>query len=110
MYASEYAYAASPSAWETTLANYKGNDSNGVSIPTLNWLYKEVDDWLITRCSDTDDSVVCVSINSRFGSGGLGRGNSGGSGENFRPTFSLVSGVSYKSGDGSKSNPFKINE
>lgn len=58
MYASEYAYAASPSAWETTLVNYKGNDSNGVAIST----------------------------------------------------FSLVSAVSYKSGDGSKSNPFKINE
>ena len=49
MYASDYGFAASPSAWTTTLYNYDGNDAKGTSIKTINWMYMGYYDWTISR-------------------------------------------------------------
>ena len=61
MYASDYGFAASPSAWTTTLFKYNGNDANGTSIKTINWMYMGHYDWTISRISDTSNGCVyCV--------------------------------------------------
>ena len=61
MYASDYGFAASPSAWTTTLYNYDGNDAKGTSIKTINWMYMGYYDWTISRTSDDSDSALIVS-------------------------------------------------
>ena len=51
VYASDYGFAASPSAWTETLFNYDGNDANGTSIKTINWMYMGNYDWTISPYS-----------------------------------------------------------
>ena len=57
MYVSDYGFAASPSAWTTTLYNYDGNDAKGTSIKTINWMYMGYYDWMISRYSDYSDGA-----------------------------------------------------
>ncbi len=97
MYVSDYGYAASNNYWTTTLYNYiveaKNND----------WLYLGEDEWTITPLSSLSVGVFRLNgdglmgnINASFGSAA-------------RPVFYLNSNVSYVSGDGTQSNPFRIN-
>ena len=103
MYASDYGFAASPSAWTTTLYNYDGNDAKGTSIKTINWMYMGYYDWTISRYSDYsydafivnhDGYVDCYSVSNNYG---------------VRPSFNLSSSITYVSGNGSMSNPIRIN-
>ena len=48
MYASDYGFAASPSAWTKTLYNYDGDDANGTSIKTINWMYMGYNEWTMS--------------------------------------------------------------
>ena len=100
MYASDYGFAASPSAWTKILDNYNGNDVNGTSIKTINWMYMGYFEWTISR---TADYVLVVT---HFG----GVSNSTASGASgVRPSFNLSSSITYVSGNGSMSNPIRIN-
>lgn len=110
MYASDYGFAASPSAWTTALSSYDQQDSNGNLIKANNYLYLSRYEWLITRApnvfkfnfsyrirssgkvSDADDFKDFVT--SKLG---------------IRPSFYLLSSVIYKSGDGTQSSPIRIN-
>ena len=48
MYASDYGFAADPSAWTTTLANYS-ESVNESTISLLNWMYLGSSEWTISR-------------------------------------------------------------
>ena len=103
MYASDYGFAASPSAWTTTLYNYDGNDAKGTSIKTINWMYMGYYDWMISRNSDFS--------NVAFGVDGYGNVcyNNVGNDVGVRPSFNLSSSITYVSGSGSAVDPILIN-
>ncbi len=101
---SDYFYAASPSAW--TLVGYNRSDSTKtyISARTINWLYLGSDEWTISRRSDYAGRVVYVGS-----SGGLYDKNVNEGSYAVRSTFSLLSSVTYASGDGTLNSPIRIN-
>ena len=103
MYVSDYGYAASPSAWTTTLNNYDGSDTNETEIVTINWMYMGASEWSISRSADISDCAFIVNK--------LGHVNGGSVSNDFvvRPSFNLESSVAYKSGTGTMSDPILIN-
>ena len=103
MYASDYGFAASPSAWTTTLYNYDGNDAKGTSIKTINWMYMGYYDWTISRSSDVSGGAFIV------GGGGIVLGDDVSRGDGVRPSFNLSSSITYVSGSGSAVDPILIN-
>ena len=103
MYVSDYGFAASPSAWTTTLYNYDGNDAKGTSIKTINWMYMGYYDWMISRNSDNSNYAFLVYRGGTVGYYGV-------SGDNgVRPSFNLLSSITYVSGSGSAVDPILIN-
>ena len=104
MYASDYGFAASPSAWTKTLYNYGGSDANGTSIRTINWMYMGASEWTISRVSDNSEGVFIV-----IGSGIVTMDFNNSYGNGVRPSFSLESSVTYVSGTGTMSDPILIN-
>ena len=103
MYVSDYGFAASPSAWTKTLHSYIGNDANGTSIKTINWMYMGVLDWTISLNSDDLYNAFDV-LSGGYVDADFVSGNSG-----VRPSFNLLSSVKYVSGSGSMSDPIRIN-
>ena len=103
MYVSDYGFAASPSAWTTTLYNYDGNDAKGTSIKTINWMYMGYYDWMISRNSDDSYYAFIVTRvgNVHFYYVGHYSG--------VRPSFNLLSSITYVSGSGSAVDPILIN-
>ena len=99
MYVSDYGYAASPENWNTTLKDYD-NDMNRNN----NWMYMGLSEWTISPRTDQTYSVFYVNQ-----SGDVNYGNGVGSFRYaIRPTFYLNSDVWYLTGDGTKSNPYRI--
>ena len=103
MYVSDYGFAASPSAWTTTLYNYDGNDAKGTSIKTINWMYMGYYDWMISRTSDISLYAFLVYNDGRV-DGNLVSNYAG-----VRPSFNLLSSITYVSGSGSAVDPILIN-
>ena len=103
MYVSDYGFAASPSAWTTTLYNYDGNDAKGTSIKTINWMYMGYYDWMISRTSDFSDYAFIVYSGGYVGNDDVSY-RSG-----VRPSFNLLSSITYVSGSGSAVDPILIN-
>ena len=103
MYASDYGFAASPSAWTTTLYNYDGNDAKGTSIKTINWMYMGYYDWTISR-----DSAYSYNAFLVLDVGYVHR-NSVSYNIGVRPSFNLSSSITYVSGSGSAVDPILIN-
>ena len=103
MYVSDYGFAASPSAWTTTLYNYDGNDAKGTSIKTINWMYMGYYDWMVSRYSD-DSHNACIVNNDGYVGNYNVRGSYG-----VRPSFNLLSSITYVSGSGSAVDPILIN-
>ena len=103
MYVSDYGFAASPSAWTTTLYNYDGNDAKGTSIKTINWMYMGYYDWMISRNSDDSYYAFIVTRvgNVHFYDVSHYSG--------VRPSFNLLSSITYVSGSGSAVDPILIN-
>ena len=100
MYASDYGFAADPSAWTTTLYNY--GSVNGSTMRSLNWMYMGIYEWTISR--DADASHDAFDVNS---DGGMyvdplyyNRG--------VRPSFYLESSVVYAGGSGTKDSPITL--
>ena len=97
MYANDYGFAASPTYWSTDLGEYD-------TVTSYNWLYLGDYEWLITP--STHYSNVALVI---YGAGDVvdiyGVGNEDTA---TRPAFYLNSNVTYSSGDGTQSNPFRI--
>ena len=96
MYVSDYAFAASPSAWTKRLDLYSANTSN-------NWLYLGSKEWTITRNGIGSSSVFSVDKTGDI------IGSSSSDSFDVRPSFNLNSVITYVSGSGSATNPIRIN-
>ena len=100
MYASDYYYGASPSAWTKMGYNYKTNTN-------VNWIYSGETEWLISPISDYNDSALSIYDD----------GNVSYSTDyykvytllKYRPSFYLNSDITYIGGTGTQSDPFIIN-
>ena len=102
VYASDYGFAASPSAWTKTLVNYGGDDVNGTSIKTINWMYMGNSDWTISPRSSNYFNVFSLS--------NLGNVNyvSAHNGYGSRPVVYLKASVLYAGGSGTKDSPITL--
>ncbi len=100
MYASDYGFAAAPSAWTTNLTSY--GDAN---IKSVNWMYMGLDEWTISHNVDNNNyDVFCVNH-----IGGICSYSPNIYNVAVRPVFSLTSSVNYASGSGSATDPIVIN-
>ena len=97
MYVSDYGYEASPENWNTTLYNY-ANDTNRNN----NWMYLGTDEWTISRNSSVASNVFGVSNSGFVSYSNVTNTNA------VRPSFYLTSDTGFVSGDGTQTNPFKI--
>ena len=102
MYASDYGFAASPSAWTTTLYKYGGNDVNGTSIKTINWMYMGHNEWTMAPHSSISFSVFTLGS-----SGNLANPNAN-NGFGSRPVLYLKASVLYAGGSGTKDSPITL--
>ena len=98
MYASDYGFAAAPSAWTANLNTY-----NGEAIKNVNWMYMGLVEWTISRIAYDAYNVFYVTntgyvyyLNARSAYG-------------VRPVFNLSSSVNYVSGSGTAADPIRIN-
>ena len=96
MYVSDYGFAADQSGWTTKLSSYNSNTSK-------NRLYLGHDEYTISRDSNTTGSAFIVY------SGYVLSYLVNNATKGVRPTFNLNSSVTYVSGDGTQSNPIRIN-
>ena len=99
MYASDYGFAAAPSAWTTNLCDY-----NGAAIKSANWMYLGANEWTISRNAGYSNFAFIVN-GTGYVAGGGNVTNAGG----VRPVFSLSSFVNYASGSGSATDPILVN-
>ena len=102
MYVTDYYYGASPSAW--TLVGYDSDATKDYrAAKTINWLYLGSNEWTISRTSDITPyafGMFSTGLVSNYGvtlSFGV------------RPSFNLLSSVTYASGSGTSSDPIRIN-
>ena len=98
MYASDYGFAASPSAWATRLDKY-----DGTSIKSTNWMFLGAIEWTISR-NAYDGSRVFYVIYT-----GYVYYDKAIYAYAVRPVFSLTSSVNYASGSGSATDPIVVN-
>ena len=100
MYASDYGFAAAPSAWTSNLHDY--SYPNGEAIKNVNWMYMGLDEWTISRNADYSDNAFYVRENGYVFIIGMI--------DNFgvRPSFNLESAITYVSGSGSAVDPILI--
>ena len=98
VYASDYGFAAEPSAWTKKLYNY-----NSSSITIVNWMYMGLNEWTISRDASSSDIAFSL-IYSGYLFGQYVYNYRG-----VRPSFNLLSSVTYVSGSGTSSDPIRIN-
>ena len=98
MYASDYGFAAEPSAWTANLNTY-----NGEAIKNVNWMYMGLYEWTISRNADYAYYVFYV-----YSPGNVSYGSAN-TAFALRPVFYLSSSVNYASGSGSATDPISIN-
>ena len=98
MYASDYGFAAAPSAWTANLSSY-----NGEAIKNVNWMCMGLVEWTISRLADNAYYVFSVNytglVNNNYANYALA----------LRPVFYLSSSVNYVSGSGTAADPIRIN-
>ena len=98
MYASDYGFAADPSAWTLTMNSYN------ISTARKNWMCMGLYEWTISRTADYSNFAFSVYEN-----GLLGRNRVYDDSVGVRPSFNLLSSITYVSGDGTYNNPIRIN-
>ena len=103
VYASDYGFAASPSAWNTTLLDYSGNDANGTSITTINWMYMGFDECIMTPFSSDSSFVFSLYPDGQVSSDIAASSQSG-----SRPVLYLKASVAYAGGSGTKDSPITL--
>lgn len=97
IYVSDFGFAASPSAWTTTMDSYRNfNDVNWLSL---------IDSWTITHNLSNDTEVFSVSNGILYYTGNVAVT---GQKRYVYPVFYLLSSVAYSSGDGTKDSPIRI--
>lgn len=97
MYVSDYGFAASSSAWSTTLYNY-----NSSSVNSVNWLYLNDYQWTITRVPSSTTIAYSIYSTGMVEYVGLNGTYS------IRPAFYFTPKVVYLSGTGTSSDPFRV--
>ena len=102
MYVSDYGFAASPSAWTTTINDYNGNDANGISIKAINWMYMGHNEWTMAPSSSNSYRVFALSINGDVSDGNANHGFGS------RPVLYLKASVLYAGGSGTKDSPITL--
>ena len=103
VYASDYGFAASPSAWTTTLLDYSGNDANGTSITTINWMYMGFDEVTMTPFSSYSEFVFSLYADGQVSSDAAASSLYG-----SRPVLYLKASVTYAGGSGTKDSPITL--
>ncbi len=98
MYASDYGFAAAPSAWTSNMSSY-----NSSSTKSVNWMYMGLNEWTITPYSSNSYSVFGLSS-----SGGLNNNFSAHNGNGGRPVLYLKASVAYAGGSGTKDSPITL--
>ena len=99
MYASDYGFAAAPSAWTANLKTYDGE-----AIKNVNWMYMGLVEWTISRGADRSYTAFDVTY-----TGNVYYYYVGDSAYAVRPVFYLSSSVNYVSGSGEATDPITIN-
>ena len=106
-YASDYGFAASPSAWTKTLDNYHDKDANGTLISKINWMFMGYDEWTLTPRSSSSNSVFRLnnygSLEPVYASDGPATYGCG-----SRPVLYLKSSALYAGGFGTKNSPITL--
>ena len=97
MYASDYGFAAAPSAWTSDMSNY---DSS--TITSVNWMYMGLDEWTIT--ADSYDGSIVFVLNR---DGNLRMYNAY-TDIGARPVLYLKASVVYAGGSGTKDSPITL--
>ena len=100
MYASDYGFAAAPSAWTSTLYDYDGK-----AIKSANWMYLGSFEWTMSRSANNSSGAFRVNASGFITASTSDVTNARG----VRPVFSLLSSIIYKSGTGTQSDPILIN-
>ena len=100
MYASDYGFAAAPSAWATNLFEYDGE-----AINSANWMFlgAGVWEWTISRRADTSNLVFSINEGGYLSNNGVTGAYA------VRPVFYLISSVNYVSGSGTAADPIVVN-
>ena len=98
IYASDYGFAAAPSAWISTLYDYDGE-----AIKSANWMYLGAYEWTISRDADSSDNAFSVRYDGYVSNYYVYDFSA------VRPVFSLSSSVNYASGSGTAADPISIN-
>ena len=99
MYASDYGFAAAPSAWTTNLYDY-----DGTAVKSANWMYLGANEWTISRDADYSHGALNV-----YDDGNVGFNYVSINAYGVRPVFSLTSSTSYVSGSGTATDPILVN-
>ena len=98
MYVSDYGFAAEPSAWTLTMGNY-----NNTTATSTNWMYMGLYEWTISRNAGHSNSAFFVRYDGSVGRDIVNNSRA------VRPSFSLLSSVTYSKGDGTQNSPIRIN-
>ena len=98
MYASDYGFAAAPSAWTANLNTY-----NGEAIKNVNWMYMGLAEWTISRSADNAYRAFYVDDTGNVYYNGAYHALA------LRPVFYLASSVNYVSGSGTAADPILVN-
>ena len=97
MYVSDYGYAASQSAWTTTLGFY-----NNSSVKSVNWMYMGLFEWTLACRSDNSSYAFFVPPAGHVDSRKVYYGIA------VRPVLYLASETAYAGGSGTASSPILL--
>ena len=103
MYVSEYYYAATSGYWTLPLYNPNVNDIR--TAINDNWLYTGLHEWTISHDPGTYVNTFYVRADGVVG----GNDVDDSEGHAVRPSFSLSSSIKFTSGEGTATNPIRIN-
>ena len=101
MYVSDYGFAADQSAWTTNLRYYSSSSKDWLLYTATSY------EWTISR--NPSNSMVHLVTNEGKVQSMIANLSSVGTYFAVRPTFSLLSSVTYASGSGTQSDPIRIN-
>ncbi len=97
MYASDYGFAAAPSAWTSNMSDY-----DSPTITSVNWMYMGLPEWTITPFTSYSNNVFYLGnpgyLNTHSASGEYGG----------RPVLYLKASVPYAGGTGAKDSPIRL--
>ena len=97
VYASDYGFSVDPTIWTRALYEYSSSD-----ITKLNWMYMGMSESTITPTTASSSSMFYIQADGDLLNDEVIYDHA------IRPTFYLNNSVIKKSGDGTKTNPYRI--